>query len=43
MGEIDMKEDKGVITPRVQPLRAKCVPRPFVVNLLSRTENVVLL
>ncbi|KAK6134874.1 hypothetical protein DH2020_031358 [Rehmannia glutinosa] len=35
VGEIDMREGKGIITPRVQPLRAKCIPRPFVVNLLS--------
>ncbi|GFP89524.1 cytochrome p450 81d1 [Phtheirospermum japonicum] len=35
VGEIDMSEGKGVVTPRVQPLRAKCVPRPFVVNIVS--------
>ncbi|KAI3457260.1 hypothetical protein Pfo_013923 [Paulownia fortunei] len=35
VGEIDMREGKGVITPRVQPLRAKCIQRPFVANLLT--------
>ncbi|XP_057793367.1 cytochrome P450 81Q32-like [Salvia miltiorrhiza] len=35
IGEIDMKEGKGVITPRVQPLRAKLIPRPFLTNLLA--------
>ncbi|KAL3645410.1 hypothetical protein CASFOL_010590 [Castilleja foliolosa] len=35
VGEIDMKEGKGIVTPRAQPLRAKCVPRSFVVNLVS--------
>lgn len=35
IGEIDMKEGKGVITPRVQPLRAKLIPRPFLASLLS--------
>ncbi|XP_011100321.1 cytochrome P450 81D1-like [Sesamum indicum] len=35
IGEIDMSEGKGVITPKVQPLRARCIPRPFVVDLLS--------
>ncbi|KAG6419539.1 hypothetical protein SASPL_121761 [Salvia splendens] len=34
IGEIDMKEGKGVVTSRVQPLRAKLVPRPFLANLL---------
>ncbi|PIN04635.1 Cytochrome P450 CYP2 subfamily [Handroanthus impetiginosus] len=33
-GEIDMGEGRGVITPRIQPLRAKCIPRPFLVDLL---------
>ncbi|KAL7086813.1 hypothetical protein ACP275_13G024700 [Erythranthe tilingii] len=31
-GEIDMREGKGVITTRVQPLRAKCCPRSFLVD-----------
>ncbi|KAL1560748.1 hypothetical protein AAHA92_10924 [Salvia divinorum] len=35
IGEIDMKEGKGVVTTRLQPLRAKLAPRPFLANLLS--------
>lgn len=35
VGEIDMREGGGVITPRAQPLRARCSPRPFLVNLVS--------
>lgn len=35
IGAIDMKEGKGVITPRIQPLRARLIPRPFLSTLLS--------
>ncbi|KAL0309786.1 UNVERIFIED_CONTAM: cytochrome [Sesamum radiatum] len=36
VGEIDMKEGgAGVTAPKVQPLRAKCSPRPFIFNFLS--------
>ncbi|KAK4478603.1 hypothetical protein RD792_014091 [Penstemon davidsonii] len=35
VGEIDMSEGAGVTTPKVQPLKAKCSPRSFVVNFIS--------
>ncbi|KAI3473234.1 hypothetical protein Pfo_030526 [Paulownia fortunei] len=35
VGEIDMSEGPGTTTPKVQPLTAKCSPRPFIANFLS--------
>lgn len=35
VGEIDMMEGAGTTTPKVQPLTAKCSPRPLDVNFLS--------
>ncbi|KAL2510800.1 Cytochrome [Abeliophyllum distichum] len=35
VGKIDMNEDTGIITPKVQPLIAKCNLRPFVFNLVN--------
>ncbi|XP_073282127.1 cytochrome P450 81Q32-like [Primulina huaijiensis] len=34
IGEIDMSEGLGVTTPKVQPLLAKCTPRPFVKKIV---------
>ncbi|KAK6157250.1 hypothetical protein DH2020_011498 [Rehmannia glutinosa] len=39
VGEIDMREGKGIITPRVQPLRAKCIPRPFVIYISRKQKR----
>ncbi|KAL8500567.1 hypothetical protein ACS0TY_020226 [Phlomoides rotata] len=35
IGEIDMSEGAGTTTPKVQPLKAKCIPRSFILNFLS--------
>ncbi|GFP83725.1 cytochrome p450 81e8 [Phtheirospermum japonicum] len=34
VGEIDMTEGAGTTTPKVQPLLAKCSPRPFIRNFI---------
>ncbi|KZV35074.1 hypothetical protein F511_04379 [Dorcoceras hygrometricum] len=34
VGKIDMSEGLGVTTPKVQPLLAKCTPRPFVKKIV---------
>ncbi|KAL3628570.1 hypothetical protein CASFOL_027616 [Castilleja foliolosa] len=34
VGEIDMSEGAGTTTPKVQPLTAKCSPRPFISNFI---------
>lgn len=35
VGEIDMSEGAGTATPKVQPLTARCRPRPYIVNFFS--------
>lgn len=35
VGEIDMSEGAGTTTPKVQPLMAKCSPRPFIQKFIS--------
>ncbi|XP_057779016.1 cytochrome P450 81Q32-like [Salvia miltiorrhiza] len=35
VGEIDMTEGAGTTTPKVQPLMAKCTPRPFIHHFFS--------
>ncbi|KAH6762409.1 hypothetical protein C2S52_019842 [Perilla frutescens var. hirtella] len=39
VGEIDMREGAGTTTPKVQPLTAKCIPRPFILSFLSSPSS----
>lgn len=36
ISEIDMNEGTGITAPKIQPLTAKCTPRPDILNLLSQ-------